>query len=137
DFQSAALQAQALRQLGRDDESRRATAEAIARAERILAVKPDDCRTLSLGSGTLYEDGQTERAFEWSRRSLELYPDDMGALANAGCLFAKAGLKEEAIDVLERVFGSGRGKRDWIEHDPDYDVLRDDPRFQQMLAKLK
>jgi adenylate cyclase len=137
DFQSAALQAQALRQLGRLDEARRVTAEAITRAERILAVNPNDCRTLSLGSGALYEYGEKERAFQWSRRALELYPDDMGALANAGCLYAKAGLKEEAIAVLERVFGSGRGKRDWIEHDADYDTLRDDPRFQQMLAKLK
>ena len=29
------------------------------------------------------------------------------------------------------------GKRDWVEHDPDYDALRDDPRFIQLLARLK
>jgi hypothetical protein len=35
------------------------------------------------------------------------------------------------------VFARGWGKRDWIEHDPDYDSLRDDRRFKTLLAKLK
>jgi hypothetical protein len=24
-----------------------------------------------------------------------------------------------------------------VEHDPDYDILRDDPRFKKLLARLK
>jgi len=28
-------------------------------------------------------------------------------------------------------------KRDWVEHDPDYDILRDHPRFKELLARLK
>jgi adenylate cyclase len=60
----------------------------------------------------------------------------MSALINAACLHAKAGDKEEALEVLERVFARGWGKRDWVEHDPDYDILRDDPRFKKLLAKL-
>ena len=39
--------------------------------------------------------------------------------------------------LLERVFSKGWGKRDWVEHDPDYDILRDDPRFKKLLARLK
>ena len=61
----------------------------------------------------------------------------MSVLVNGACLRAKAGMKEEAIELLERVFTRGWGKRDWIEHDPDYDNLRGDPRFEAMLAKLK
>jgi len=60
---------------------------------------------------------------EWSDRSLELYPEDMSALVNAACLRAKCGLKEEAVELLERVFARGWGKRDWVAHDPDYDIL--------------
>ena len=42
-----------------------------------------------------------------------------------------------ALALLERVFAKGWGKRDWVEHDPDYDILRDDPRFKKLLARLK
>jgi hypothetical protein len=47
----------------------------------------------------------------------------------------QAGQKEEALALLERVFARGMGKRDWVEHDPDYDSLRDDPQFTQLLAR--
>jgi adenylate cyclase len=137
DFQSRMLMAQSLFMLGRTDEAVRANRESIVRAERVLALNPDDGRVLSLGSGALYVDGQHDRAMQWSQRSLDLYPDDMSALVNAACLRAKAGMKEGALEVLERAFGRGWGKRDWIEHDSDYDSLRDDPRFQALLAKLK
>jgi tetratricopeptide (TPR) repeat protein len=136
DFQSPMLQAQALRMLGRQEETRRAEQEGINRAERALKLNPHDVRALSLGAGTLFHS-QPERAMEWSRRALELNPDDMGSLVNAACLHAKMKHKEEAINLLERVFARGWGKRDWVEHDPDYDILRDDPRFQKMLEKLK
>jgi adenylate cyclase len=92
---------------------------------------------LSLGSCALSTDGQKARAMEWSQRSLELYPDDMGTLVNASCVRAKAGLKEEALELLERVFARGWGKRDWVEHDRDFDILRDDPRFKKLVARLK
>jgi adenylate cyclase len=136
DFQSSILQAQSLRMLGRQDESQAANQEGIRRVQSILLLNPKDCRALSLGSSALYHDGQVERALEWSHRSLTLYPDDMSALINAACLHAKMGHKEESIGLLERVFARGWGKRDWVEHDTDYDILRDDPRFQRLLANL-
>jgi len=61
----------------------------------------------------------------------------MSTLVNAACLHAKLGQKEDALELLERVFARGWGKRDWVEHDPDYDILRDDPRFLKLLARLK
>jgi len=137
DFQSPMLLAQSLRMLGRMEEAEVAVRAGIRRAELNLALNPIDGRALSLGSGALFEDGQTERALEWSQRSLELYPEDMGTLINAACLRAKLRQKELALELLERVFARGWGKRDWVEHDPDYDILRDDPRFQNLLAKLK
>jgi len=137
DFQSILLLAQSLRMLGRKDEARAATREGIVRVERVLALNPVEGRALAMGSLALFDEGDTERAMEWSRRSLELYPDDMSALINAACLRTRAGLKEEALAIIERVFSRGWGKRDWVEQDPDYDCLRDDPRFKLLLAKLK
>ena len=137
DFQSPLLLSQSLRMLGRHDDAAQANREGIRRAEHVLALNPLDSRALSLGASALFHDGKDARAFEWSRRSLELYPDDMSTLINAACLHAKLGQKEEALELLERVFAHGWGKRDWVEHDPDYDILRDDPRFLKLLARLK
>jgi adenylate cyclase len=137
DFQSPMLLAQSLRMIGKPEEAKEAGREGIRRAERILALNPRDERALSLGSLALFDDGQLARAIEWSERSLEIDPDDMSALINAACMHSRAGRKEDALKFLERVFARGWGKRDWIDHDPDYDILRDDPRFKRLMEKLK
>jgi adenylate cyclase len=136
DYQSAMLHSLPLRVLGRTQESREAATEGLRRAERSLMLNPRDVRALSLGSCALF-DVDSERALDWSRRSLEYAPDDMSTLVNAACLHAKLGRKEEALGFLEGVFSRGWGKRDWVENDPDYDILRDDPRFKKLLANLK
>jgi TolB-like protein/Tfp pilus assembly protein PilF len=137
DFQSALLGSQSLRMMGRLEEARDVGREGLRRAEHMLELNPLDARALSLGSAALFHDGQTARAWEWSRRSLKLHPEDMGTLVQAACLNSKAGRRQEALNFLERVFARGWGKRDWVEHDPDYDILRDDPRFKKLIAKLK
>jgi tetratricopeptide (TPR) repeat protein len=136
DVQSPALLAQSLRMLAREEEARAASHESALRTLRALALNPLDVRALSLGSLSLYEDGQVELSLDCSRRSLALFPEDSGVLINAACLRLRAGLKEEALEILERVFGRGWGKREWVDHDPDYDPVRADPRFQRLLGKL-
>jgi TolB-like protein/Tfp pilus assembly protein PilF len=136
DFQSQFLAAQSLAMLGRQAEALEMNRRSLERAERALALNPEDVRVLSLGSGALHFDGQLDRALEWSRRALELQPDDMSALINATCLYAKLGMKREALDQLEKACSRGWGKRDWIENDPDYDCLRDEPRFKALMARL-
>jgi adenylate cyclase len=137
DFQSCHLHGQSLRFVGRIAEGLAVNQESLRRAERILALNPRDVRTLSLGAGSLQAAGDLPRAREWSERALAIDPDDMGAIINGSLLYAKAGMKDQALQLLQRALGLGWGKRDWIEQDPDYDSLRDDPRFQAMLARVK
>ena len=137
DFQSAWLLAQSLKMMGREDEASSWRREGIRRAEHVLALNPLDSRALSLGAVYLLDEGQTERAIEWSRRALELNPNDMSSLGNGACLQARLGHADEAIALLERVSAQGWGQRDWLERDPDYDSLRDDPRFQRLLTTFK
>jgi non-specific serine/threonine protein kinase len=136
DFQSPMLAELPLLRLGRPAEAVEAQREGLRRAERLLELDPDNVRALSLGACALHAIGEDERALAWGARAVALAADDVAANINVGCLFARMGRKEEALAVLEKVFGRGVGKRDWVDHDPDYDSLRDDPRFQEMIAKL-
>ena len=137
DFQSPFLLAQSLKMLGQHDEAATWRREGIRRAEHVLALNPLDSRAMSLGSLYLLEEGQTERAIEWSDRALALYPNDMSSLGNGACLQAKLGHTDRAIALLERVSALGWGQRDWLERDPDYDNLRGDPRFQRLVTTFK
>jgi len=136
DFQSMILLAQSLRILG-SDQAEETAMEGIGRAKKHLKLNPADRRALSLTAGTLFEIGEREEALQWTNKAIDLYPGDTGVLVNAACVFAKNGNKEKALDLLELVFGKGFGKKDWIEHDPDYDSLRNEPRFQVLLAKMR
>ena len=137
DFQSPFLLAQSLKMLGQEDGASTWRREGIRRAEHVLALNPLDGRAMSLGALYLLEEGDAERAVEWSTRALELYPNDMSSLGNGACLQAKLGNKDRAIELLERVSALGWGQRDWLERDPDYANLRDDPRFQRLVKTFK
>lgn len=137
DFQSPFLLAQSLKMLGREHEASAWRREGIRRAEHVLALNPLDGRAMSLGALYLLEEGDAERAIQWSERALELNPHDMSALGNGACLQAKLGHADRAIALLERVSAQGWGQRDWLERDPDYDNIRDDPRFQRLLTTFK
>ena len=136
DYQSPLLLEMPLRRLGRLDEAAAARREGVRRAERQLELEPNNARALSLGACALMDEGQHERGLEWIRRAVAAGPDEPSIAVNAACAYLRAGMKEEALACLEKTFGQGRGKRDWVENDPDYESLRDDPRFQAMLAKL-
>jgi non-specific serine/threonine protein kinase len=136
DFQCPMLGAQCLRRLGRREEAEAAGREGIRRAERLLELDPDNARALSLGAGHFVSVGDLERARTWMRRALAAAPDDFAVSFNAACCFFRLGDKEEGFASLEKTFGQGVGKRDWVEHDPDFDSVRDDPRFKALLSKL-
>jgi adenylate cyclase len=130
------LSAQALRHLGRTAEADAATRECIRRVERALELDPNNARALAFGAGCFAALGERDRASEWARRALDLAPAEPSVVVTAACAYLRMGEKERALVYLETIFGRGIGKRDWVMNDPDYDSIRDDPRFQALVAKL-
>ncbi len=135
DYQSMLLLAQCLRILGKK-EAIETSKEGMKRARKQLELDPSDRRVLSLGASELLHSGEREEALAWITKALELYPDDAGVLINGTCIYAIDNQIEKALDLLEIAVGKGYGKRDWIEHDPDYDSLREEPRFKALMKKL-
>ena len=135
DFQGLLLAELPLRRLGRAEEASAIREEGLRRVERQLELDPNDSRALILGAGSMIMQDRP-RALAWAARAIAVAPDEPSVTVNAACMYARVGMKEEALALLETTLGRGYGKRDWLENDPDYDLIRDDPRFQAMMAKL-
>ncbi len=138
DFQCLLISEVALTRLGRKAEAEEALREGIRRAERVLELDPSNIRALTIGAGALAKLGDRARALEWVGRAVAGAADgsDVSLTYNAACVYALLQEKDAAIDLLETNIARGFGKRDWVEHDSDFDSLRDDPRFAALLAKL-
>jgi adenylate cyclase len=80
--------------------------------------------------------GQRERAKDWMGRALLIDPENMAMRYNFVCALANhLNDKEAALEMLGPAFEKmGMGLVNHAKVDPDFDALRDDPRFQTMLA---
>ena len=52
-------------------------------------------------------------------------------------VYALEGLREEAFSWLERSIALGNENRPCFESDPNWESLRDDPRFAELMGKLR
>ncbi len=136
DYQAVYLEALVLMQLRGWNEAREAYQRGLESSRKHLALHPDDARAYALGAGAFARLGETERAKEWANRAMALAPDDDAILYNAGCALAVAGEEERALDALQRAIGAGLAGGDWIPQDPDWEPLRDHPRFQTLVERL-
>lgn len=136
DYQAPCLLMQEAIRLGRHEEALLAARRGVERVRRRLERYPDDARAHCLGTHMLLRIGERERAMEWARRAEALTPGDPSTLYNLACFYAVAGDSERALDTLDRTVSEGFGFPDWIDNDPDFDELRDDPRFQEIRARL-
>jgi len=80
--------------------------------------------------------GRKEEGLAWARQAVAADPEDAGVRYNVACLYSLESRPEQAIDCLHEAIQAGFGHRDWIEHDPDLDSLREHPRFQELVSRL-
>jgi tetratricopeptide (TPR) repeat protein len=55
---------------------------------------------------------------------------------NQACFAAVAGETDEALSLLETAIQEEQVPLDWVYRDPDFDFIRDDPRFQTLLDQF-
>jgi len=122
--------------LGDTEGLRRVAQRTLARAEKAVALEPDNGSAMAAVVTCLVSLGEGERARDWARRAVLIDPDNMSMRYNLGCDFV-VGLHdaETTLELLGPVFDRmGRERLEWAKGDPDFDTIRDDPRFQAMVA---
>jgi|RhiMethySRZTD1v2_1073278.scaffolds.fasta_scaffold24677_2 adenylate cyclase len=140
DWHNAFMLITCYREIGEPEKLQRAAQTSVDRSEKAMAKDPSNSTVLAGGASALAALGEDERAREWISRALLLDPDNNIMRYNLACALATdLGDSDRAIEVLEPYFSTTLGVSH-IRHaevDPDLDVLREDPRFKQMLVAAK
>ena len=118
------------------DGARSAARTTLERAEAALAQDRNNGFAMSFGVSALAILGETERAKQWINRALLIDPDNLLARFNFACASASLlGDLAGAVELIAPVLARDAGHLvKSASSDPDLDLIRDDPRFQTMLA---
>lgn len=115
---------------------RGAAQRVLARAEKVLARDYVNLSGIGCAVGALIALGQVDRARALVERGLLIDPDNGRMRYNIACsMSAFLGDHDRALELLEPVFAEcSAGLLRHVEHDPDLDPIREDPRFRAMVA---
>jgi tetratricopeptide (TPR) repeat protein len=118
---------------------RKAVAEEAGTTVLCIGGKPGEAFRVSLWEEMAvmwepYRAKDYERAIEALEGVLERYPGNEGILYNLACCEALAGRREAALEHLEASFAH-EPYRSYARTDTDFDPIRDDPRFVELVGE--
>ena len=139
DFTSSGMLASCLTALGDHEGARRAAQVTLSRVEKIVALDRINGHAMAYGADALAVLGEGERAREWMNRAVLIDPDNWLMRYNFACaLSIHLRDTEGALELLGPVMSDARPRLvGAAATDPDLDPLRNDPRFQAMLAEAE
>lgn len=88
--------------------------------------------------GGLYtKAGRIGDGLKMDRKLVRLEPENATAHYNLACSLALCKKRPDALRSLRTALSLGYDDVDWMEQDPDLEILKNDPEFQQLLSQLK
>ena len=136
DYQSLGFMGIALKSL-----NRHAEAQSYYRRQSKLIVDhleqhPDDARACIMGASSSANIGDSERSAYYAARAMAVDPEDPMVLYNVACAFGILGKTPECLDALEQAVSKGWGDKAWLEHDSDFDSIRSEPRYLELVQAM-
>jgi tetratricopeptide (TPR) repeat protein len=111
--------------------------EAIAEGQRAVALSADDVWMLSELANTYALAGSKTEMQNWLRRTAKASPG--GVLPDTGSVaefYVLSGETDHALQVLESQYRRRDGGLILLNADPRFDILKSNPRFQQLLERI-
>ena len=126
----------------RTDRAREEYESALRDLQAEVEARPDDARYRS-SLGIAYAAlGRKEEAIREGQRATELRPSSQDAIyslshrGDLAYIYALVGETDAAIDELDNLLEvPGWFSVSWVQMNPRFDMLRDDPGFQRLLEK--
>jgi serine/threonine-protein kinase len=110
-------------------------AEALVR--EVLAAHPEMDAVRPLLAMCLSRQGRHEEArAELTERTQQVAAADHDIAYWVASVYALEGERELAFKWLERAISLGNENRAWFESDPNWEQLRDDPRFKELTQRI-
>ncbi len=104
--------------------------------DHILARQPGSTDVLRLQGELLSRRGLHARALDADRKLVALRPRDARAHYNLACSLALSGRRDDALAELRQAVELGYIDHVHMEHDPDLDLLRDQPTYAEILSLM-
>jgi tetratricopeptide (TPR) repeat protein len=82
----------------------------------------------------LYEAGEYEEAADRGREVVLAHPEYAGVAYNIACVESLAGRKDDALEHLRLAVGRSEQLRKLAETDSDFDAIREEPAFKELVG---
>lgn len=105
--------------------------------EAIYRRCPDYTEVVGLLGGLYTKVGRVVDGLRMDRKLVKLEPENATAHYNLACSLALCKKRPDALKSLRKAVDLGYNDRDWMEQDPDLEILKSDPEFQTLLSQLK
>jgi len=105
--------------------------------ESILQRDPNYAAVVELLGGLYTRQGRIADGLKMDRKLVKLQPANPTAHYNLACSLALSKRNTAALDELKRAVQLGYSDFDWMQQDPDLEVLKNHPEFRALLAQLK
>ncbi|MSU46286.1 MAG: hypothetical protein EXS42_03970 [Lacunisphaera sp.] len=105
--------------------------------EAVYRRCPDYVEVVGLLGGLYTKVGRIADGLKMDRKLVRLEPDNPTAHYNLACSLALCKKRPDALRSLRQAVSLGYDDLDWMQQDPDLELLKNDPEFLQLLRQLK
>jgi adenylate cyclase len=135
DFHAWAMLSTCYQALGETAKVRESAKMMVSEAQLAVQQDPSNGAALGILAGGYALLGEKEKTREWIDRALLVDPDNLNMRYNFACVLSIMEDKEGALKMLASTLPlAGAFQVTVAATDTDFDNIRDDPRFQKMLA---
>ncbi len=98
---------------------------------------PGYVEVVGLLGGLYTRVGRIADGLKMDRKLVRLDPENPTAHYNLACSLALCRKRPDALRSLRKALSLGYDDLDWMQQDPDLEILKNDPEFQKLLRQLK